>query len=67
MGRPSASAYDARIFGVFSHDALALCHFRLGHVEESARYYALAAAAEPENPDRRIRHQLATARLSRQA
>jgi tetratricopeptide (TPR) repeat protein len=60
-------AYDARIFGIFSYDALALCHFRLGRYEESARYYGLADAAEPENPVHRIKHRLATARHVRRA
>ena len=60
-------AYDARIFGIFSYDALALCHFRLARYEESARYYALAESVEPENPVHRVKRQLATACLARRA
>jgi len=60
-------AYDARIFGSFSHDALGLCHFRLGDYAESARHYALADAADPGHPGHRIKGRLATARLARQA
>jgi tetratricopeptide (TPR) repeat protein len=60
-------AYDARIFGIFSWDALALCHFRLGRYEASARYWALAESVEPENPVHRVKRQLATARLARHA
>lgn len=58
-------AYDARIFGIFSYDALALCHFRLGRYEESARYYALADAVDPENPVHRIKQRFVAARLAR--
>jgi tetratricopeptide (TPR) repeat protein len=57
-------AYDARIFGLFSYDALALCHFRLGHYRDSARYYARAAATDPENPAHHVKQRLAEARLA---
>ncbi|HXJ83493.1 MAG TPA: glycosyltransferase [Candidatus Methylomirabilis sp.] len=55
-------AYDARIFGLFSHEALALCHFRLERYADSARYYALAHAADPLNPAHQIKQRLAEAR-----
>jgi tetratricopeptide (TPR) repeat protein len=58
-------AYDARIFGLFSYDLLALCHFRLGHYRDSARYYARAHAAEPQNPAHHVKRRLAEARLAR--
>jgi tetratricopeptide (TPR) repeat protein len=60
-------AYDARIFGIFSYDALALCHFRLGRYGDSARYWALAESVEPENPVHHVKRRLAMARLARQA
>ena len=60
-------AYDARIFGVFSYEALGLCHFRLERYEDSARYYALADCVDPGNPVHRLKQRLATSRLSRGA
>jgi len=58
-------AYDARIFGVFSYESLALCHFRRGDFAASERWYALAAAAEPDNPEHRTKMLLAAARARR--
>jgi tetratricopeptide (TPR) repeat protein len=60
-------AYDARIFGLFAWDALALCHFRLGRYRESAGYYARAAAAAPADPAYRVKRRLAEARAARVA
>ena len=57
-------AYDARIFGVLAYEALALCHFRLGHYPESARYYARAEAAGPERPGIAAKRRLAEARAA---
>jgi tetratricopeptide (TPR) repeat protein len=53
-----ASAYDARIFGVFAYDSLATCCFRLQRYEESRRYYQLAAEAEPASLEYRAKQQL---------
>ena len=53
-----ASAYDARIFGVFAYDSLATCYFRLRRYEESRRYYQLAAEADPGNLEYRTKRQL---------
>ncbi len=53
-----ASAYDARIFGVFAYDSLATCCFRLRRYEESRRYYQLAAEAEPASLEYRAKQQL---------
>ena len=58
-----AVAYDARIFGVWSLDALGLCCFRLGRFAESARHYARAEALAPADVEYRAKRQLAEARL----
>jgi tetratricopeptide (TPR) repeat protein len=50
-------AYDVRIFGVQTYDSLGVCHFRLGDYAASARYYARAAAAAPDDPSYRIKQQ----------
>jgi cytochrome c-type biogenesis protein CcmH/NrfG len=62
-----AVAYDMRIFGVWSLDALGLCCFRLGRFAESARYYARAEALTPDGGEYRAKRQLADARGSRQS
>jgi Glycosyl transferase family 2 len=60
-----AVAYDARIFGAWSLDALGLCCFRLGRFAESADYYARAEAAAPDGAEYRAKRRLAEARLAR--
>ena len=62
-----AVAYDARIFGVWSLDALGLCCFRLGRFAESARYYARAEGLTPDGGEYRAKRQLAEARASRES
>jgi hypothetical protein len=57
-------AYDARIFGAIAHEAAALCHFRLGRYDESARGYETAAALDAKNPAHHVRAQLAAARAA---
>lgn len=57
--------YDARIFGVWATASLALCWFRLGQYEESARQYARAEALAPEDPSHAVRRRLAEARARR--
>jgi tetratricopeptide (TPR) repeat protein len=57
-------AYDARIFGPFAHEALALCYFRLGRYRESARFYARAEAASPDLPGISVKRRLAEARAA---
>ena len=52
-------AYDERIFGEFAHDALGLCHFRLGRYRESAQHYGKAEAAAPHDQSYRVKRQLA--------
>jgi tetratricopeptide (TPR) repeat protein len=58
-------AYDARIFGPWSLDALGLCCFRLGRFAESARHYAAAEAAAPDALEYRAKRLLAEARAAR--
>jgi tetratricopeptide (TPR) repeat protein len=55
-------AYDVRIFGVWAAAGLALCCFRLGRFQESARHYARAEALAPHDPAHRVRRRLAEAR-----
>jgi tetratricopeptide (TPR) repeat protein len=62
-----AIAYDTRIFGLWSLDALGLCCFRLGRFAESARYYALAEVAAPDAAEYRAKRRLAEARAPRLA
>jgi tetratricopeptide (TPR) repeat protein len=57
-------AYDARIFGVLTHEALALCHFRLGQYAESACWYARAAAAGEDGRGLGPKRRLAEARAA---
>ncbi len=60
---PAKLAYDARIFGVLSYEALASCYFKMGRVAEAAAYYALAEQCEPENIQHKIKRQLTLARM----
>lgn len=48
-------SYDNRIFGVQAWESLAVCHFRLGEAEASARYYARAAEAAPDELAYRVK------------
>jgi hypothetical protein len=57
-------AYDARLFGIWAITGLALCCFRLGRYEESARYYARAERLAPDD-GHDVRRRLADARASR--
>jgi tetratricopeptide (TPR) repeat protein len=59
-------AYDLRLFGLFAYEALATCHFKLGHYAESRRYFALAAAQDPEKLEYRIKQALCE-RLERES
>ena len=49
------AAYDLRLFDVFSYDAIAACHLRLGNYAESRRYYQMAAAQEPDQLEYRVK------------
>jgi glycosyltransferase involved in cell wall biosynthesis len=55
-------AYDARIFGVLSYEALAGCYYKLGRFEESTVYYGLAEQCEPGNMEYKIKRQFVSAR-----
>ena len=59
------AAYDQRIFGVFSYDALGTCHFRLGNYAKSREYYDLAAQHNPDQLEYRVKRALSD-RLARQ-
>ncbi len=62
-----AMAYDARIFGAWSREALGLCCFRLGRFAESASHYAGAEAAAPDSAEYRAKRRLAEARSARES
>jgi len=57
-------ACDVRIFGALAYEALAGCHFQLGDFAESRRYYDLAAGADPERLEYRVKRALCS-RLQR--
>jgi hypothetical protein len=54
--------YDKRIFGVFSYEALGLCHFRLGQYEQAAEWYGRAFQADPARIDLELRRKVAEGR-----
>ena len=58
-------AYDARIFGVLSHDARGVCLFRLGRDAEAADAWGLAADAAPGDPSFSVKRRAALARTGR--
>jgi len=58
----AACAYDRNIFGLWSFDSLAYCHFALKQFRESERYYALAEQAAPGDLQYRTKRQLAAVR-----
>jgi glycosyltransferase involved in cell wall biosynthesis len=58
-------AYDARIFGVLSHDARALSLFRLGRDAEAAEAWERAMADDPDDPSLAAKRRLARARAAR--
>jgi hypothetical protein len=55
-------AYNRGMFGTWAHHALGTCAFHLGDDEGAARWFALAAAAEPDNQEYEVKRQLAEAR-----
>lgn len=61
-----AMAYSIRLFDVIAYDALAACHFKLGHYTESRRYFELAAKQDPEKLEYRVKQALC-ARLERES
>ena len=47
--------YDRRIVGEFAFEACAMCHFKLGHFAEAARWFELALGTQPANEPLRRR------------
>lgn len=52
-------AYDERLFGVFVHQARALCLFRMERFGEAAVAYGAAERCEPGNPEHRAKRLMA--------
>jgi tetratricopeptide (TPR) repeat protein len=57
-------AYDARIFGAATFEALAFCEFQLGRYEDSARWYDRACCDDPTDPAHVVKKRLAAARVA---
>ncbi len=58
-------AYNARIFDELSYEPLAACYFKLGRLEESEKYYALALRCAPENQEYRTKLKFVSALLNK--
>lgn len=56
------TAYDKRIFDLFSYETLGYCYFHLGNFTQSARWYGCASDVEPDRQDIRTRLALARAK-----
>jgi tetratricopeptide (TPR) repeat protein len=52
------TAYDTRLFGLAAHEALAACHFKLGHWDRSRDYFDLALRAAPGSLEYRVKRAL---------
>ena len=59
-------AYNLRLFDILSYDALATCHFTLGHYAESRGFHELAAKQDPDKLEYRVKQALC-ARLERES
>jgi len=59
-------AYNARIFDELSYEPLATCYFKLGRLQESGKYYALALQHNPKNQEYMAKHKLVSALLNKQ-
>ncbi len=69
-GPPScarALPYDARLFALGPHAALAQCRFRQGRHAESLEHFEAAAALDPWCDEYRVKAHLAAARAGRRA
>lgn len=58
-------AYNARIFNELSYEPLAACYFKLGRLERSEKYYALALRCEPKNQEYQIKHKFVSALINK--
>jgi hypothetical protein len=54
--------YDRGLFGEWAQQALGAVAFHLGDDAAAARWFAAAAAANPDNPEYAVKHRLAAAR-----
>ena len=54
-----SAGYDERLFGEWTLEPLAACHFKLGRYAEAARYYRRAEAGDPGRLEYRVKRQLA--------
>jgi tetratricopeptide (TPR) repeat protein len=57
--------YNRSIFGSFAAHALGSCRFHLGDFAEAAELFGRAEAADPTNPEYRVKRELAEARAGR--
>ena len=46
------------MFSVHAYEVIAWCYFRLGNYAESRRYYAMAAAGQPDKLEYRVKQAL---------
>ena len=58
-------AYNRQIFDARALNALGVCRFQLGEVDEAARLFARAEASDPSNQEYRVKRELAEARAAR--
>jgi hypothetical protein len=61
----AACSYDRNIFGLWSYDSLAYCHFKLGHFSLSERCYAEAERLATDKLQYTVKRQLASAHALR--
>jgi len=57
-------AYDQKLFSVWVHDALGLCHFHLNHHADAAHHFAIAENAEPSR-ERKAKRLISAGRAAR--
>ncbi|TMK54758.1 MAG: glycosyltransferase family 2 protein [Actinobacteria bacterium] len=58
-------SYDERIFGEFAAHCLGLCWFHLGDNARAEHWFTMAAEAEPDVEEYRLKRQLAAVRAAR--
>jgi tetratricopeptide (TPR) repeat protein len=52
------AGYDARLFGVWAFERLAMCHFKLENYAEGERFFGRAAACAPDSVEYRVKRAL---------